>query len=127
MPALFPIVIAERCSLTGVCVKFCSSGSGIAQSRISFLIALYRSLWNHTAARFLFRPMKGFVSQHPLPGPPGPAPFLSANLFGALALSGAIPVFKLLDFIEQKAPGEKSIEPLLASCLAFYLKTSRTV
>ena len=69
----------------------------------------------------------GFVGEHPGFGAAGTFAFLSADLFNLGASRGDEAVLLRLNLVQQQAPGDETVESLLAGLLAFDLQAGRTM
>ncbi len=65
------------------------------------------------------------VGEHPRFGAAGPLAFLAADFFHLGALRGDEAILLFLDFIEQQAPRDETVHPLLARLLTFHLHAGR--
>jgi hypothetical protein len=68
-----------------------------------------------------------FIGEHALFGPARTLAFLSADLLDAGAFGIDVTLLERFDLVEQKAPGEETIESLLARGLAFDLEAGGTM
>jgi phosphoribosyl 1,2-cyclic phosphodiesterase len=71
--------------------------------------------------------MMRFIGKHSLLGPTASSTLLSANLLDSSAHSSHFAGSQFLDSVQQKPPGDESVEALLAGRLAFDVKTRGTV
>jgi hypothetical protein len=74
----------------------------------------------YASAHGFFLGMMAFIGQHSFPGPAGPLPFLTANLFDPLLLGRLDSKDLPFDLIQQDAPGEEPVQTLRARLLAFH-------
>src|SRR5882762_9583448 len=68
-----------------------------------------------------------FIRKDPFLGSFTAGPFLPPKFFDTRTLCDGSAFLRCFDFIEQQPPCDEPIEPLLPSCLTFYLQTRRTV
>jgi hypothetical protein len=71
--------------------------------------------------------MARFIREHPFFGATAAPTLLAADFFDTRALGFNKSFLPRLDFVQQKASGDKSIEALLAGALGFDLQTGRTM
>ena len=75
------------------------------------------------AAGVFFFGVASFVGEHAFLCAATAAAFLTADFLDAGTLGGNVAFLFFFDLIQQEATGQKPVETLLASCLAFNLET----